>query len=172
MGNLNWQKVRKSIFTNILIIFFVVLLVGFWQTKDLPRDTPSALNVMTLDHQTVTLIDSDVKKVRLIYFFASWCGVCRLSMPNLEILQKWFPWIEVKGVALDYESIDEIKSFIRETEVGVPVFMGDAEFGRHWSIASYPTYFVVDSKGVIRASSVGYSSLLGMVGRTLWATVF
>ena len=68
-------------------------------------------------------------------------------------------------VALEYESLDEVREFIKETDVSLPVLLGGPQTSNDWQIRGFPTYFVIDGDGNIASRSVGYSTKIGLQAR-------
>ena len=82
------------------------------------------------------------------------------------------PDLNIQIIALDYESKDEVLEFVKGLGISVPVFYGNEDVRQAWSITAYPSYYVLDEKGVIRARSVGYSSKYGMMAKVYWSKWF
>lgn len=102
-----------------------------------------------------SLADAD-GKVRLVDFWATWCGPCKASFPKYEALAKKYPDVVILGISEDDES-DGIKDFAQET---------GATFTLAWDkekgvAASYhpetmPTSFIIDKKGLVRFVHAGF----------------
>lgn len=98
----------------------------------------------------------------LLYFFAPWCGICRLSMPNLKYLQADNNGLAVYAVALQYDSAEQVSEFIADLDLQVPVLLGNQQMAADFQIQGFPTYYVIDAEGNITAKSLGYSTALGL----------
>lgn len=98
----------------------------------------------------------------LLYFFAPWCGICRLSMPNLKYLQADNEGLAVYAIALQYDSPEQVSEFIADLDLQVPVLLGNQQLAADYQIQAFPTYYVIDEKGHISAKSLGYSTALGL----------
>ena len=158
------------IFKQLFIVIAVVVVIGQWQSRHLPSGDAPLSQVRNLVGERYSLPEK--RQATLFYFFAPWCGVCRLSMANLNSIQDWFPKFSVKAVALDFESEDEIKKFASDVGLRVPIYLGDESVRTLWNVNAYPTYVVVDANGTVRAASVGYSSQFGMILRVIWTKLF
>ncbi len=69
-------------------------------------------------------------KVRLVNFWATWCGPCRQEIPLLRKMQEKYTKknLQIIGIALDDE--DSINPFLRKTPVNYPIlFAEDMDFG-------------------------------------------
>ncbi|TKB50565.1 TlpA family protein disulfide reductase [Ferrimonas sediminicola] len=92
---------------------------------------------------------------RLIYLFAPWCTICKLTFPHLREWQQ--EGRAVTAVALSYRSGDEVIDFLDSVPGATTrVLMGDRALAGELDILAYPTYLVVDGNGVILSGRVGY----------------
>ncbi|HET7675381.1 MAG TPA: TlpA disulfide reductase family protein [Gammaproteobacteria bacterium] len=66
-------------------------------------------------------------RLRLINFWATWCGPCREEVPALVALQKRFGkrGFEVVGIATDEPSTKPVKAFARKYGINYPLLMDD-----------------------------------------------
>lgn len=98
----------------------------------------------------------------LLYFFAPWCGICRLSMPNLKFLQADNAGLAVYAIALQYDSAEQVEDFIADLDLQVPVLLGNQQLAQDFQIKAFPTYYVIDPQGQVKARTLGYSTALGL----------
>ena len=165
-----WKTLRGnfwgSLAVDVALIISVFVLISMWQTRNLPDDehTPP-LELVWLDDMRAESVMVP-GQVGVVYFFAPWCFYCRKSIDNLDELVSsgQLAWARVV-VALEYESLDDVREFIKETGVQLPVLLGGAQTTKDWQIRGFPTYFVIDGDGKIVSRSVGYSTKIGLQAR-------
>lgn len=91
-------------------------------------------------------------------FWASWCGPCRLSFPQLEAMRTELEprGFEVFAINVD-EFIEDAMIFLEELPVSYPV-VHDATGATptQWGILGMPTGFLIDRKGIVRKIHTGY----------------
>lgn len=161
-----WKRLRSRFWPALLfdvgVLAVVFVAVHAWQTRDLPTDQAAPATVLPLLDRTQRGSAVIAGRSGIVYFFAPWCRVCRVSIGNLDDLVdgERVAWGTV--VALDYADQEEVRAFIRRTGVDLPVLLGDARTAADWSVRAFPTYYVVDAEGRIASRSVGYSTWLGM----------
>jgi len=97
-------------------------------------------------------------RVVLLDFWASWCGPCRHSFPELDKLNQIYRsrGFIICAVSVD-EKADDMDVFLKDHPVSFPV-VRDAQqkLVAAAGVESMPTSFLVDRHGVIRFSHVGF----------------
>ena len=167
-----WRRLRDHFWAALafdaVAIIAVFFLISAWQTRNLPNDenTP-ALTPVWLDGAEADSV-MPTGSTGVVYFFAPWCSICKGSIGNLNdlVVSGDIDWARV--VALDYSGTSEVRAFIDETGVELPVLLGNEKTAVDWQIRGYPTYFVIDGKGNIVSRSIGYSTKLGLKTRAWW----
>lgn len=161
-----WKALRSnywgSLAFDVVLIMIAFMLVHAWQTRDLPdKDHTPPLELAWLDDMQAdsVLVNG---KTGIVYFFAPWCFYCRHSIDNLDelVANGKLSWARV--VALDYTSLDEVREFISDVDVNLPVLLGNQQTSLDWQVRAFPTYFVIDGDGQIVSRSVGYSTKIGL----------
>ncbi len=161
-----WKGLRGhywgSLAVDVVLIITAFLLVSMWQTRDLPDDehTPPLELVWLDDMQADSVLVAG--EVGVVYFFAPWCFYCRNSIDNLDDLVASGKLAWARVVALEYETLDEVREFLNETGVHLPVLLGGPQTTKDWQIRAFPTYFVINGEGQIASRSVGYSTKIGL----------
>jgi thiol-disulfide isomerase/thioredoxin len=106
-------------------------------------------------------------KQTIIYFFAPWCQICHLSIGNLQSIYEKNPHIDIISVALDYESVEDIRDFTNQHQLTFPVVLGNSQVKKQFKISGYPSYYVLNKNNEIVGKSMGYSTELGLYLRSL-----
>lgn len=159
--------VKKSSWTRDILIG-VVLIGAFmaYQNRNLLEDDGSiqiaAQNFVQLNGDMYSLEPSDKKT--LIYFFAPWCSVCKMSIGNLDVVDT--EQFNVVRIALDYQSVEEIQAFAQEAGVQGTVLLGGAVHKQRFNISGYPTYYILNENLQVVKRDMGYSTSLGLKLRT------
>lgn len=165
----------KKFGLQVLLFITVFFAISLFQIRNhIPRSTKAPLiSGQSLNGQPISkdLANHAATTARstLIYFFAPWCGVCKISMGNLNFLATLAP-TNIIIVGLDYEKPNDVLDVIKETDLNnFELILGDNATNQAYKINAYPTYYVVSGKGEVVTSSVGYSSTLGMLVRMWYA---
>ncbi|MCI0766220.1 redoxin domain-containing protein [Bacillus sp. TL12] len=123
--------------------------------------------LQTVDGKEVHLTDYKGKKV-LLNFWASWCGPCKIEMPDMEKF-----YIDMKGKGIEVIAInatasekspDHVKQFLQENKYTFPVLFDiQGQANATYQIMSIPTSFILDEKGIIHFKHVGPMTYENMV---------
>jgi thiol-disulfide isomerase/thioredoxin len=96
-------------------------------------------------------------KVVLLDFWATWCGPCRIEIPEFVELQKRYrdQGFSIIGISLD-DSIDPVREFYQQFKMNYPVALGDPKLAElYGGILGLPTSLLIGRDGRIYAKHVG-----------------
>ncbi len=170
----NPKKIKKPWWRHALEILGILLViygVMLWNERHLL----SSENNIQAPKQMLVGLDDNVHSMpienqkQLLYFFAPWCSICDLSIGNIEtqkqgLLDKGY---QVRYIALDWQSRQEVMQFAKDKKLTFPVLMGTLETLERYKVKGFPTYYLVNEKGEITAGTQGYSTSLGVWLRSL-----
>jgi len=130
--------------------------------KDLPIAPDFTLNKTTRD-ATLSLSDY-AGKVVLLDFWATWCGPCKSSIPNLNNLRNKYSdkGFEIIGVNLDrisnMQDEGKVLQFVKDFAIQYPVVYGETRMrNMYGGVPSIPTMILITREGKIYTSYMGYS---------------
>ena len=119
----------------------------------------------TLPEVTAKLLDGSedslanyAGKVVLVDFWATWCGPCVAALPKLRDLVDAMPAdrFALLSVSVD-EELEDVTEFQQGEAMPWPNWhVGtNSDLGELWDVRQYPTYLLVDGKGVVLARTHG-----------------
>jgi thiol-disulfide isomerase/thioredoxin len=158
--------IKYFFFTLILLFVFEIngdnsnttyaLENAYKQQKDGNKKAPD-FTLKDTDGNEVTL--SDYKgKIIILDFWATWCGPCRMSIPDLISIQsKYKDDLIIIGISLDDgRTQGNVKPFMNSVGINYPVVFGTMDVVNDYgNIYAIPTSFIIDQSGNIVNSHIG-----------------
>lgn len=96
-------------------------------------------------------------KVVLLDFWATWCGPCKESLPDIQKIAKKFadqPFVVI-SISSDKDE-NAWKTFIQKNNMTWPQYRdADGALSRTYSVNAIPHYFSIDTDGVLQSVKVG-----------------
>jgi thiol-disulfide isomerase/thioredoxin len=103
-------------------------------------------------------------RVTLVYFWASWCPICRKEMPAIEKHYQAFKDRGFTVVAINFrDKLPAAQNFV-ESMKPISYLVGsinDAWMSDYPKLNATPTWMLIDKKGVIRTVIVGKEVISG-----------
>ena len=127
-----------------------------------------AVSLPNLSVAGETSLESLRGKVVYVDFWASWCGPCRVSFPQLQQLRDE---LGPKGFEVLAINVDEVETDARQFLSEVPVsylVVRDAEgiTPQTFGILGMPTGYLIDRQGIVREIHQGFRKSDGEKLRT------
>jgi len=123
-------------------------------SRSAPEFTLAALN-----GNAVSLADYRGKKTVVVSYWASWCGPCKVELPELrEFYQRYHKAdanFEILAISIDEQKADAEK-YAEAEKLPFPVlFDPQSKTADAYSVEGIPTMFVIDKSGKIVHAHVG-----------------
>jgi thiol-disulfide isomerase/thioredoxin len=119
-------------------------------------DVAPEFAVKGIDGGSVNLAASRGKVV-LLNFWATWCGPCRMEVPDLvELQKKYQDRLQVIGLVIDDTDEDAVRKFAKRYSINYPVAMATDEMRVQFGgVPALPTSFIIDAQGRVVQKHIG-----------------
>ena len=123
-----------------------------------PANIAPDFTMLDMDGNEVTLASFFGKPI-VLNFWASWCGPCKMEMPEIQkFYEKYGQEIHFLLVSVD-DSLDAAKTFISDSGYTFPVYFDTTSVGAYtYGASSIPLTFFIDAEGNLTAYYMGAMS--------------
>ena len=147
------------------IMLMLLLLFGLIFSEDLTKEQLEQIKEVTEDlykapnfslkstNDSLYVLDDMKGKVVLLNFWATWCGPCRLEIPDFNDLYKNYhnKGLEILGISIS-DTKNQLLQFLESYDVQYPLLYGNStemekvliDYGAGYSV---PVSFLVNAEG-------------------------
>lgn len=175
-GRTVWGRMKKKLLSGIkfavqtALVFLLVSLFLDWVRKPDEPAGAAGRPLTLLSGQRLTLEQLGRDRAVLVYFWGSWCGVCRYQSPIIDDLAA--DGVPVVGVAVRSGSASEVAAYMEKRGLGFPTVNDeDGSLSGAWRIVATPTVVLVKNGKMVHYTT-GISSYWGLRARIFQADVF
>ncbi len=140
--------------------------------EDIADNAPAPdFSAPDINGNTVTMSNVSAK-IKIIDFWASWCGPCRMNNPSLKKLYSDYhdKGLEIVGVSLDNKRENWLKAVKDDGLSWINVSTlagGNCEIARKYNVTAIPALFVLDENNRIIASGLRGEKLVEFISERL-----
>jgi peroxiredoxin len=159
------RRSLRRLLVNIGIFVVVFGLVQWWQARPLASGPAPELTGLGVDGRPHRLGNLRGQTV-LVHFWATWCPVCNATDGAIQSIAEDYPVI---SIAMQSGSPTDILEHMAEQGLSFPAISDPrGEIAGLWGVTGVPTSFIIDPRGRIAHTSIGFSTEAGLRAR-LWA---
>jgi thiol-disulfide isomerase/thioredoxin len=132
----------------LILVWCALVIPGFAEEAEKERPMVPDLEFRSMDGKATVKLSSFRGRPVLLTFWASWCGPCRVELPELQEL---YAELVGKGFVLMTINVDNSpqvgQRFLASTGVKVPVYRMDRMAMHRLGINSLPTNILISPEG-------------------------
>ena len=123
-----------------------------------PETTAPDFTLRDLQGHTVNLASLRGRPV-LVDFWATWCAPCIHQIPVLNAVHaRYGERVAVLGIAVDVGGAKDVAPFAADHDIQYRVLLGDEGLAQRYGAVGFPSLYLIDPAGGIRAAHVGVAS--------------
>jgi peroxiredoxin len=148
------------------LILVVAVLAGtqWYAARGLISGTPPSISGQTLDGKAFNLADFN-GRAAVIYFWASWCGICGQMQSGIKQIAQAAPLI---SIAMQSGDAAEVRQYQAEHDFHPDTLLDEnGSLAQAYGLKGVPAIFVLDPQGHVRYATSGYTTPWGIQLR-LW----
>ena len=158
-------KIFRELTLTLLMAIVVMTGYNLYLQKDMPSGPAPQLLARQVNGMPVDLDALSRNQPVVVYFWASWCTVCKWVSPAVSDLSENYPVI---SVALASGDDERVRRYLQAKSLNFATVNDEAgTISRDWAVSVTPSLFVVKD-GKIRAVTTGYTSKVGLLLRLWW----
>ncbi|MFZ4833809.1 protein disulfide oxidoreductase [Rouxiella sp. Mn2063] len=158
-----WAKELAVLAVLLLVITFAM---DMFRAPQAPPEFDTQV-LQTLNGETLSLAERSQDKPLLVYFWATWCGVCKFTTPTVSELAG--NGENILSIALRSGDNQQVERWLTAKSMKIPVVNDpQGSLSARWNIGVTPT-FVIINKGQVVQSTTGWTSYWGLKFRLWWA---
>lgn len=151
----------------LLLLAAVTTVSDAWRSRAVPDQGLPDWPLHSLEGETIDLDSLSAEGPVLVYFWATWCGVCKLVSPTVDWLADDYTVI---SVALTSGDSRRVARYMTAKGYHFPVVNDPrGELARAWGISATPSIAVIRN-GEISSFTVGITTPPGLLARLWWAS--
>lgn len=160
----NALRWAKEIALYLLLAIAITTAVDIYRSQHVPMDIAPDLVGYDQNGEMVDVVEMSYESPVVVYFWATWCSVCRFVSPTVDWVSQYYPVVAVSGASGSTARVDAFKAakgyqFPNINDENSSLF-------RQWGITVTPTIFIVKD-GTIQSVTTGITTPPGLLIR-LW----
>ncbi|KHF13173.1 protein disulfide oxidoreductase [Vibrio parahaemolyticus] len=168
---MNTVKKRKSlkywlgqVLQMVLIVTVISLAMDWYRAQDMPSEQAPSLSAIMGDGEYVDVVAKSHEEPVVVYFWATWCPVCKFVSPSVSWLSQHYSVVGVSGASGPQERVTQFMQAkdYRFDNINDP----KGEVMQEWEISVTPTIYILRD-GEVSSVTTGVTTPIGILAR-IW----
>lgn len=161
-----WFSALRQLLVFLLVFVLISALVDQWRSRTIPHQVVSAEPMTLLDGTHVDLLALSYEQPVLVYFWATWCGVCRFVSPSVSRLAGGDH--AVVSIAIASGESERVHAYQQAKNYRFNTINDPRNtLAQAWGIRATPTLLIL-KHGEVVSSTTGITTPVGMWLRLQW----
>lgn len=151
----------------LLLFVLISQAASWWKSRDAMTGNLSRFNIVSMDGNQSVIAEHAGEPV-LLYFWATWCPVCKLQRGSVQSITDDYPVYSIAS----WSETEEVAAYMRDNELTFPVMMDEnGQLARDFGLKGVPVTMILSPLGEISFVETGYTTGLGLRFR-MWLSRF
>jgi thiol-disulfide isomerase/thioredoxin len=166
------QASNQKVIIKYIIFFlgFIIFSMGlaFFRATDHGKSSEIDSKVWIQGSKSKDLLEG---QPTILYFWATWCSICKINDPFLKVSLAGIQSRGVNFISVEEgsKSKEELNQFLKVHNIDYPVLIMSSEQIQKFFVTGYPTTIFIDKDGIIRFVDSGILNPISFWLR-LWVT--
>lgn len=157
----------KHMMQTIGLVLVISLAVDYWRKPIAPLHFADKPFTTLRQSSPSTLAQLSQQQTLVVYFWGSWCGICKHTSPIIQKLHE--ENVAVLGVALRSGSPTDVNAYlVQNTWTFDNINDEHGKWAQQWHVQVTPSILLIRNGQVVH-STTGLSSYWGLKMRIIWA---
>lgn len=151
-----------------MLAFFIVASIGLdlWRSQTMPTDKVPALVMQSTQGERIDLVERSHKAPVVVYFWGTWCSVCRFVSPTINWLDSDY---DVVSIAVSSGDNRRLNGYLNHHGYQFETINDNrSAIMKEWGVSALPT-IVILKDGKVSSITTGFSTPPGLWFRMLLA---
>ncbi len=167
--NISIKKTIIEVLKLIIMIFIIANIVSYIKKPKLENQHIPDLNLTLVNQSKLSLVSYSEGKPLILYFWGSWCPICKMESPVIDKLSKEYT---VLTIAVNSGSDEDIKPYMKKRDLHFPVVNDkNGNLSTKFKVNTFPTLFTYNKKGLHTFTEVGYTTSISLKLK-IWISQF
>lgn len=147
----SWQKIigfLKNIFSYFIIFLLIYSVVNWWRQPKMPID--SKLQLQSIQGEILDIFEISENKPVLIYFWGTWCGVCRQTSPMVNKLANQSDYPVISIAVNSGENVDISQYMLQKNLQFTTINDSDSKIFSAWQGQVTPSYVILQNGKMVQ----------------------
>ncbi|MGS0694833.1 redoxin domain-containing protein [Shewanella sp. 0m-4] len=157
----------KQLLILLIMLSAVAWVMDKWRSRNLEINDFPVISGVAITGEKINVSTLSTDGPVLVYFWGTWCPICRSVSPSVEAISAYFP---VVSVAIASGTNSEINDYMQDHDYHFPVINdADNRSAKDWSVHVTPTLIIIN-EGKVVSYTTGFTSLPGIGWRMFLAS--
>lgn len=162
-------KKVSQFFAYVGAFILLSFAMDYWRGRGLPDNNIPYDSYVDISGKQIDVNTLSGNGLTVVYFWATWCGPCKVTSPSIKQLAKHYP---VVSIALRSGENERLAKYFNNTEYEIPIVNdNDGIISKQWGVGVMPTVLFIKDKKIL-SYTMGASGYPGLLARAWLAEVF